>query len=729
MEFKFNMQHPLQKFFSFSRKWIIAGIILSILFAGLAAVPPVSANPTGRPGNENPVAAGFVKPEFQTIPTVDPKLVLSPLTRTFGQLGFPAKTFSGPFDAADLQFSLPSEWLLASGSAITIIYTVKIPDSEYSKIKTTSRFSYMYIHLNYEQIGFIPISKPGEFQVKIPISQWVSPPLIDDSYVLEIVYKNDSGCVSDNGITVLIDPSSSITFKPIERTTAPSLEKLPRPFYLTNSVIQGYATTIVLPDNPSNAELQAAMTTSAAMGSLSNSAGDISLVSTATMTEEIKQNNHLIFVGKSLSIPLLSKIHLTAPLGLGGFQSNLIRKDDGVLQVNSSPWNPARAVMLVSGDTDEAVVKASQAIRTKFLTVPGLYGLAVIKNTPDTNPASITETTSLEETGTYEMKLEDLGYQDTLISGIGPHSIDFYFPLQREFVKFNTASFDLTFTPSTDLNTSRSLMVVLVNGTPVNSFLPNQNSRGKQVITSTIPAGLLIAGKNTFTVEMELDADDECDTFMDIFGVWTRKLWTATIHAESLLRVSADADTKLAIDAKSPQGLSAFADMLVFNPMLDNLAFVMPKNDPAAWEAAARAAFILGNKSNYSKMERRPIMLRVFNTSVNPSELVNFHIVLTGDHPEIPLFTGESADSNAQEFVISPYDSPVSFRVLPGMSLGYIELTDSIWGDGHKMLVLQGIGKNGLKLAGDVLVLEKYARYLNGSAVITTGSQVFMAKP
>jgi hypothetical protein len=729
MEFKFSMQHPLQVFFAFKRKWIIPGTILSLLFTGLVAVPSVYANPFGKPGNENPVAVGFAEPDFQTIPTVDPKMILTPLTRTFGQLGFPAKTFHGPFDAADLQFSLPSEWLLASGSAITIKYTVKMPDSEYSKIKSTSLISYMYIHLNYEQIGFIPISKPGEFQVKIPVSQWVTPPLIDDSYLLEIIYKNDSGCINDNGITVLIDPMSSITFAPIERTTAPLLEKLPRPFYLTNSVIQDYATTIVLPDNPSEAELQAAMTTSAAMGSLSKSSGDISLVSTATLTDEIKQNNHLILVGKSLSLPLLSKTHLTTPLGTAGFQSGQIRKEDGVLQINSSPWNPARAVMLVSGDTDEAVIKASQALRTKFITVPGFYGLAVIKNMPDTGFTPAGETTSPGETGTFEKTLKDLGYKDTLISGIGTHAVDFYFPLQREFVKFTSATFDLTFTPSEDIEFSRSLMVVLVNGTPVNSFTPDKNSREKQVIKSIIPAGLLIAGKNTITVEMVLDAEDECATFMDIFGVWTRKLWTATIHEESLLRITTETGVEMANDVKAPQGLSSFADMLAFNPMLDNLAFVLPERDPAAWDAAARVAFILGNKSNYSQIERRPIMLRVFYSTEDPSEFLNYHIVLVGEHPEVAHFTGETENSKAGELVISPYDSPVSFRLLPGMSLGYIELTDSLWGDRHKMLILQGSGNIGLKLAGDVLIQEKYNGFLVGSAVVTNGSQVFIAKP
>lgn len=654
---------------------------------------------------------------------------VTPVSVTFKQMGYEGQTFNGPYGMAGFSFNLPDEWRVEAGSSIQLKYTVKMPISETNKALATGGYSILYVHMNYTQIAYIPLRESGTFMMNIPISLWVAPPLNDGSNELEFVFKNDDACKYDNGISVYIDPESTVNIKPFLQPTAPKLTTLPRPFFFRNSVIHGFHTTMVVPNKPTAAELQAALSVAASLGSMAENTSDLSLVSESGLTDAIKANDHLIFVGKSLSLPTLRKLVLLSPLDpYAGFTAGSIDRTDGVIQFNNSPWNPARAALIVSGDTDEAMVKAGQSVRTRVVTLWGYYGMAVIKKVQTALPLPTLTPGSVP--AFYEKTFKDLGYRDSTVTGLGSFSLEYYFNLPAERIDTRDSYINLNITPSDAVSLPESLIYVYLNDNPIANIFLEKNKAGKQTIKIDIPAAQVRTGKNHLSLTMKVNADNRCDNSINAYGNLKKNLWTMTVHADSLIHIAFGTGQTGEEDLTVHAGLGSYGEQLAYNPSLENVAFELPADNPAAWEAAARVAFRLGNKGNLVKTEKGPVLLHAFFAGGNPpADVGGFDIVSI----KVDEKAGQTAGGTAQNVDDGPsirsYDSPVTYHMLPGVSVGKVEIGPSGWNVERSMLTLTGSDDAGLKLAADALILQKYQGFLSGSSILTNGVQVVYDKP
>ncbi len=654
---------------------------------------------------------------------------VEPVSVTFAEMGFDGRTFDGPYSMAGFAFFLPDEWQPRSGSSINLKYTVRMPDSEKSKAVSTGGYSYLFIHMNYTQLAYIPLKASGDYELKIPISLWVAPPLANGSNEIEFVFKNDIACTYDNGISVYVKPESTVNIQPLQQPTAPKLTTLPRPFFYENSVIANFHTTMVLPDNPTAGELQAAMAVAAGLGSMADDTADLGLVTEKNLTDSIKKNDHLIFVGKSLSLPVLRELTLLTPMNpYTGFLSESIGKTDGVIQINNSPWNPARAALIISGETDEAVVKAGQSLRTKVVTESGYYGLALVKKLPAAVPSTPTPTPDPAAVS-YDRTFKEMGYQDAVVSGIGSFSLDYYFifPDKQPVGKGSYINFSLT--PSEGINLRDSLIYVYLNDNPVGNIFPIRETQVKNNERIEIPASQIRPGKNHLQISLDLNADDLCDNYVNNYGNLGRDMWKMTIHNDSLIHIPYGTGEEGDEDISLSAGLGQYGAELAYDPSMNNLAFILPPAEPSAWEAAARVAFRLGNSSKILKVEKGPVMLHLFLQDGDLSGAENYDVVFAGKDPEIDMSAGGSSSDLEADPAIKSYDSPVTYRMLPGVSIGKVGLGDSTWNAEHRMLSLSGSDNGGLKLAADALMLQKYQGFLVGSSIMTNGVQVVFDKP
>ncbi len=654
---------------------------------------------------------------------------VTPVSVTFAEMGFEGRTFEGPYSMAGFGFYLPDEWQLQPGSSINLKYTVRMPDGEKKKAVSTGVYSYMFVHMNYTQLAYIPLKASGDYELKIPISLWVAPPLANGSNEIEFVFKNDFACRYDNGISVYIKPESTINIKPFLRPTAPKLTALPRPFFYENNVITNFHTTMVVPEKPTAGELQAAMAVAAGLGSMADDTADLSLVTEKNLTDTIKKNDHLIFVGKSLSLPVLRQLTLLTPLDPNkGFLSESIGKTDGVIQINNSPWNPARAALIISGETDEAVIKAGQSLRTRVVTEWGYYGLAIVKKLPVTAPAAPTPTPD-PAAAAYDKTFKDLGYQDAVVSGIGSFSLDYYFNFFENQPVGKGAYVDFSLTPSAGINLQDSLIYVNLNENPVGNIFPIQSTQVKQTERIEIPASQIRPGKNHLQISLSLNADNLCDNAINNYGNLRRNMWKMTIHNDSLIHIpygiGEEGDENISFKA----GLGQYSAELAYDPSMDNLAFILPPAEPAAWEAAARVAFRLGNRSKNLKVEKGPVLLHLFLQDGDLTGANMYDVVYAGKKPEIDMASGGPATDIDAVPAIRSYNSPITYRMLPGVSVGRVELSDSTWSAEHRMLSISGSDDRGLKLAADALILQKYQGFLVGSSIMTNGEQVVFDKP
>jgi hypothetical protein len=434
-------------------------------------------------------------------------------------------------------------------------------------------------------------------------------------------------------------------------------------------------------------------------------------------------------VGKSLSLPVLRQLTLLTPLDPNkGFLSESIGKTDGVIQINNSPWNPARAALIISGETDEAVIKAGQSLRTRVVTEWGYYGLAIVKKLPVTAPAAPTPTPD-PAAAAYDKTFKDLGYQDAVVSGIGSFSLDYYFNFFENQPVGKGAYVDFSLTPSAGINLQDSLIYVNLNENPVGNIFPIQSTQVKQTERIEIPASQIRPGKNHLQISLSLNADNLCDNAINNYGNLRRNMWKMTIHNDSLIHIpygiGEEGDENISFKA----GLGQYSAELAYDPSMDNLAFILPPAEPAAWEAAARVAFRLGNRSKNLKVEKGPVLLHLFLQDGDLTGANMYDVVYAGKKPEIDMASGGPATDIDAVPAIRSYNSPITYRMLPGVSVGRVELSDSTWSAEHRMLSISGSDDRGLKLAADALILQKYKGFLVGSSIMTNGEQVVFDKP
>jgi len=146
--------------------------------------------------------------------------------------------------------------------------------------------------------------------------------------------------------------------------TLPDLQAYPYPFV---SDTRSTSTTLVIPDDPTGAELGAALSTVATLGRFAPGRADIRMVSTSDATADRVRDTHLIVMGTRARQPLVDDL-LSQMTDVPGYRDEpglyrLLSDDEtGLLREAPSPWNKERVVLLVFAQTDSGFEAASSAL-------------------------------------------------------------------------------------------------------------------------------------------------------------------------------------------------------------------------------------------------------------------------------------------------------------------------------------------------------------------------------
>jgi hypothetical protein len=232
-----------------------------------------------------------------------------------------------------------------------------------------------------------------------------------------IVNLNSGSTCQEQGafIQVNVDESSTLSFQYQQNPYPTDLGLYPYPF--TERSLLNIPVAIVLPDQPTSAELSAAATVAAGLGQMSNGSINLTTVLAGEITPDIRTNHHLIVVGKPDGNSLLDQLDLPLPVTTGP----AVKPGYGVLQEVVSPWNQFRLALVVSGLDDEGVLQAGNALNRQahFLGMRGPVAIAI-----DLVPLS-----QLEIPNFSEMTLASLNYEDEIVYGALPKTTRFEFTL------------------------------------------------------------------------------------------------------------------------------------------------------------------------------------------------------------------------------------------------------------------------------------------------------------
>ena len=658
--------------------------------ATLDATPTQAPTPTATP---------------QPLPSIPPENVL-----TLEQLGKAEQTLQGPYDSRTLTFSLPSSWQLAPGVQFDMMFAISF--SNLSGAGTNPGQLYggtLTVSFNGATLSVMQIDRVGEqtLHFNIPDKALVSR-RTDGRYDLNFSLDTGLNCDINHQVTMILHNSSRMI---LPHTIVPpntDLARFPQPFSMDPAWAD--SALLVVPDQPTAAELQSVLTIGASLKNLTSTAFTFDMITESRLTPELEAANHLILVGKAASLGTVSQLTLPAPITENGVSLPGSNADDGVIEMVASPWNKDKVVLLVSGANDTGVTKASQALSTGQIRPAELSNLAIISSV---DPQPIPQAVPIDQT------LADLGYDLTAttdrLGRPGTASSVFYFYTATGVVAGPDASFTLEFSHSSLLNFARSGLMVLLNDQPIGSFrFTEESAQTRTSIKFQIPAPALLPGRNRLEVRTDLFPTDNC-TSPQLAGLWV------TLWPESLLHLPT---ISIPAGGVSQYDLSLYPVPFAQHPTLGNTAFILPKDHLAAWQTALAIASDMGDRLNGQLITVKAYYVDDIPETVKSED----HLVIVGRPNTMPIV------SELHDQLPGPFDTgseiaieknvQVAYRLGSNAKVGYLELLASPWNKERIIMAVLGNSDEGLVQAGGAITTTAQRSRLAGDFAIITGGQI-----
>ncbi|MFM8321653.1 MAG: cellulose biosynthesis cyclic di-GMP-binding regulatory protein BcsB [Chloroflexota bacterium] len=676
--------------------------------------PQVTAAP-GWPWVPIPTAATTnpaAEPGPSTVEPAAPDTPVGALTHadllTLEQLGEREFVLNGPYDSHSLSFGLPGDWSLADGAGLELFLAAAFRSGERAGAAAGLPGGVLNVYFNDELLRAVQLDQAGsrEELLAIPFSALDST-RGDGRHELKLVLDSGQACAVDQQLNVTVRSSSRFSFPHSLVAPSTDLTLFPRPLFHDAAWLD--SAVIVVPEHPSAPELQSALTVAAGLGNLTGGELALKLVTAANLTPEVQAGSHLVLVGKAGSLALLNELPLPMPLQGQAFPPLDASADDGVLQMVNSPWSLAKVVLVVSGNSDAAVVKAAQALSTGALRPNTQPNLALVANVlPQPAPLAIP----------VDQTLAGLGYREQTFDRVGDNDFQYSFVVPAGQAAQPEAYVDLAYSHSELLNYERSGLVALLNDQPIGSVrFSDQTSRKINRARIAVPASVLLPGKNTLELRADLLPRDSC-TSPELVGLW------ATVWSESNLHLPLQ---PFAFKAEQVFDLAGFPYPFTLNPSLGDTAFVLPHDDLQTWNVALQLAAYLGYRSHGPL-----VALQAYYPDALPeaAQQAN-HLLLVGRPSQFPLL------QSARQALPAPFEAgsdiamergmPVAYRVPGDARLGYLQLFSSPWNKARVVLGVLGSSPDGLQSAGNALIQAPLQARLSGNFAVLRNRQLLTA--
>jgi len=635
---------------------------------------------------------------------------------TFAQLKQSEIQLNGPYEQRGFSFAPPADWGLTAGAQLDLSFGVSFNTTnaqanaqEQSDIVAVSGGT-LTVMMNNVVLAVISLTKIGEVSQKIdiPVAAFVTD-RTDGRMDLRFILDSGFSCRTSGLHTIVfIRPTSFLTLPHTAVKPSTSLVNFPRPIF-QNSFVPDTALLIV-PNDPSPAELQAALTTAAGLANLSGNTILLDMVTQSGFNSTNAGNNHLIFVGKSGSLPILSGLTLPLPISNGQFALSEDGQDDGVVEMINSPWSStgSHVILVVSANTDLGIVKAAQAVSTGVLRPNRFENLSVIREvntTPITSPQAVDRT------------LTDLGFGGSSLQTRGYSSEEYTFDVPTGTAVSPDAYFELIYGHSSLIDYNSSQIVIILNDQPIGSIRMSDATASLPTNRAKfmIPPAAVVPGKNYLNVVVNLEPVQDC-TSPDTQGLWVNIWPQSTLH----LPLTA---TSFTLDG--PQDLAAYPAPFIYNPVLEDTAFVFARKDLESWRKALQIAAYLGS---HAKGPLAAFSV-YYGDDMPVAERAKYHLIVVGRPSQIPL-VGEMNDNLPVPFlagsdIVSDSASfQVTYQIPPDAPIGYIQTMLSPWNPNHVVLAILGNTAEGVGWAASALI-EATLRYrLGGNFAVVNDRQI-----
>ena len=600
----------------------------------------------------------------------------------------------GPFDSRTLIFSLPPEWQAVSGEAALLLdlsWTASslVPAQGESHVEGLIAGA-LNVTLNDAALDTNVLLGSGNDPLVISLPEGALSAGVNR---LEIAWSASTACDFNLSSSLAVSRTSRLVIPHEEITLSPKLASFPAPFYQVGA-IRPIGVTIVVPDSASQLELQAALTIAAGLGRQTAGKLSIDLAVENSLAEPTREENHLIIVGQWDSLSLTKALTLEVSENQAGSR--------GIVEVSTSPWNPGRAVLLVSGKDSEATYKAALAVSRG----------ALLTGSPSGALALVSETVSDDFIESFSDKrtLADLGQEDLVFDTPGGSSRSFSFTIPPEAAAGTQSFLELRFSHSQLLDYLRSSIVVRLNDTPIGSLRFSDTTAAFSSAQMVIPPAALRPGSNQIEIQADLTPRSICS------DPRRANAWVA-IYPDSSLYLPMSSGTT---GGEAAASLWNYPAPFTYSNTLGKTLFVLGNEDYNGWAAAARVAFDLGAHTPGGMFSAPAVALGTWDAA----QFIEYDLLLVGQ-PDLLNALPELGETLPVAF--GPGNRPVEgaplsiqFDTSSGAATSYLQSGKTA--NGHTVLAVLGDTLTGLIGAVDVLTGDLNAYQGANFAVVQNGA-------
>lgn len=638
---------------------------------------------------------------------------------TFADLGMEEDLIlHGPYDSSSLRFDLPPTWSLQSGSELELeISAYIVADNNLAQSRDNNFIgATLEVYFNSKLLQSIPLVNGDRMVYRVPILPEALLSKSDAGWH-DITFFLDAAVDCDfdfHKTTVSVSMNSKASFSYEQIPLSLDLRRLPWPIFQERRKIKD-PVTLVIPAAPSADELQAALVMMGSFARMTSGDVPINMITFDQLTDEIQNQSHLLMVGKPAGLPLLKELSLPVPLNGDQFLSRELTTDDGVIQILPSPFNSEKVVLVVSGATDQGVVKAAQAVSTANLQTGDKpdYSIAA-----EVNPASSIGIlgTDLSQFNSPDIFFSDLGFESITSTGLGTNWQSFGFIIPPGQIPEEGPYLDLKYTTSELVDPNRSEGVVYLNDIRIGSLSFDSETTNLATTRINLPASALRSGVNNLDVVMNLLPRDDC-SLLAFSGLWV------TVYSDSLLHLPL---------TQAPESFFALQDIRSYpypfsnDPTLGTTTFVLSQKDFSSWAMAGRIAYDLG-----ARVPGPVLAFDVLYDGQIAEDQRAHNFIIVGEPRGLPVLSEFQSVMPAYyetESNVAVLDSQqVVYRISESKDLGYLQLFSSPWDVKWSVLGIFGTSPNGIAYAVDALLNVNSRELLAGNFATLDGENAIVA--
>ena len=639
---------------------------------------------------------------------------------------------SGPLGTEFVNFRLPADWALTGGAQLQLNFDTTVSGFEELQVASavsrtitnTTRATNasnaldasaryggnLRVVMNNVPLAIVPLNRNGVRLLSIPIpARAFSATQENGLNYLAFQLDDKVQCGKGDQTRIVIDPQTKLVVPNRASPIKKDLTQLPRPFFQRSFVPD--EATIVVPDEPTALEMQAALNVAAGFGRMTGGGLAITLTTVSQLTPTLRDSTHLILVGKPAGLPLLKDLKL--PLALKGNGFTNAQPNNGVLQLADSPWNASKAILVVSGDTDAGVVASAQALSTGNVRASKFTNFALILADQKTaaQPKNLLADT--------DVTLHDLGYTNNLLQGGGSQTARYAFSLPEEQIASSDSYVEVSYVHSAVFDYARSNVSVVLNGVNIGGIRLDDNSTRLSRARISLPPDVLRAGQNQIGFRSEATHRDAC--VLDGNGLWLN------IQSDTRLHIPTRANNSDSTTRKV--NLSGYLNALTSQADLSNIAFVVGAKDAGGWNAAAKLASGLGAQFDPA-IAKYPLDVVAAYSDVLPDALrAQREVIVVGKASTLvgvidTLNNVLPAPFPKNGNVALERDATLQYRAPTDADIGYLQLLLAPWNAKHNVLAVMGSTDAGLLSASYALLDPKTRSKVSGNLVFINGEQM-----